>query len=107
MGAGEHVGDETLVARDVYDPGSLAVGQIQIGKPQVDRDAAFLLLFQAVGFLAGQRLNERSLAVIDVAGCTDDVRHAELFPLETVHSGKKGMRRESRFSPKTSDHTCP
>jgi hypothetical protein len=45
------------------------VANRQIGEPYVDRDAPLLLLFQTIGVDPRQSLDERSLAVIDVAGC--------------------------------------
>ena len=49
-----------------------AVRRRQIGEAEVDRDAARLLLLQAVGVDAGQRAHQRGLAVVDVAGGADD-----------------------------------
>ena len=72
VGAGEHVADEALVAGDVDDAGAGAVGQGEVGEAEIDRDAALLLLLEAVGLLAGERADERGLAVIDVAGGADD-----------------------------------
>ena len=46
--------------------------QVQVGEAEVDRDTARLLFRQAIGVGAGQRLDQRALAVIDVAGGGDD-----------------------------------
>ena len=70
--AGEHVADEALVAGDVDDTGAGAVGQREVGEAEVDRNPALLFFFEAVGVLAGERLDERGLAVIDMAGGADD-----------------------------------
>ncbi len=70
--AGQHVADETLVAGDVDHAGARAVGQREIGEAQVDRNPAFLFFLEAVGVLAGERLDKRGLAVIDMAGGADD-----------------------------------
>jgi hypothetical protein len=43
-----------------------------MGETDVDGDAALLLLLEPVGVDAGQRLDEARLAVVDVAGGTDD-----------------------------------
>ena len=45
---------------------------LEVGEAQVDRDAARLLLGQAVGVDAGQRAHQRRLAVVDVARGADD-----------------------------------
>src|SRR2546422_7598749 len=50
---------------------SHGVGERQGCEPQVDRDAAPLLLLPAVGVDPGQRLDERCLAVVDVPGRAD------------------------------------
>ena len=39
-----------------------------MGKAQVDRDSAALLFLQAVGIDAGQRLDQRRLPMVNVAG---------------------------------------
>ncbi len=72
VGAGEHVADEALVAGDVDDAGASAVGQREVGEAEVDRNPALLFFLEAVGVLPGERLDQRSLAVIDVAGGADD-----------------------------------
>ena len=70
--AGQHVADETLVAGDVNHARARTVGQREIGEAQVDRNPAFLFFLEAVGVLAGERLDQRGLAVIDMAGGADD-----------------------------------
>ena len=75
VGAGQHVADEALVAGHVDDARLGAVRQRQVGEPQVDGDAAFLLLLEAVGVLAGKGLDQARLTVVDVAGGSDDVGH--------------------------------
>ena len=48
-----------------------------VREAELDGDAAFLLFLQAIGIDAGERVHERALAVIDVAGgADDDVGHA-------------------------------
>ena len=75
--AGQHVADEPLVAGHVDDAGPFAARQVQVSEAQVDGDAAFFLFFEPVGVLPGQGLEQRGLAVVDVAGRPDDVRHGE------------------------------
>ena len=71
-GAGQHVVHEALVARHVDETEHLAIRQRRIGVTEVDGDAARLLFLEAIGIHAGERLDERRLAVIDVASGADD-----------------------------------
>jgi hypothetical protein len=68
----QHVLEEALVARHVDKADQLAVRQRHIGKTEIDREAARLLLRQPVGVDAGQRANERRLAMVDMSGRRDD-----------------------------------
>src|SRR5207302_10958805 len=68
---GEHVLHEALVAGDVHDLDREPAGLLEEREAEVDRDATRLLLRQAVGVDAGQRLDQRGLAVVDVAGRPD------------------------------------
>src|SRR5438105_2760177 len=70
-GAGEHVLDEALVAGDV-DDAEAEVAEVEGGEADVDGDAAGLLLRQPVAVDAGEGLDERRLAVVDVAGGAQD-----------------------------------
>ena len=70
-GAGEHVLDEALVAGHV-DDAEAEVAEVEGGEADVDGDAAGLLLGQAVAVDAGEGLDERGLAVVDVAGGAED-----------------------------------
>ena len=49
-----------------------AVADCCVREPKLDGDAARLLFLQSIGIDAGERLNQRALAVIDVTGGTDD-----------------------------------
>ena len=71
MCARQHVADKPLMAGNVHDAGAGGVGQREVGEAQIDRDAALLFLLEPIGVLAGQRLDQRGLAVIDMAGGTD------------------------------------
>ena len=73
-GAGDHLPHELLVARDVDDAHRAAARQLEAREAELDGDAALLLLGQAVGVGAGQRLDQRGLAVIDVTGGAEDER---------------------------------
>ena len=59
--SGEHVVDETLVPRHVDEADDLSARRRQVGEAEIDRDAARLLLLQAVGVDAGQRLTSAVL----------------------------------------------
>ena len=72
VGPGQHVADEALVARHVDEGGHDPLPELAVGEAEVDRDAALLLLLQAVGVGAGERAHERALPVVDVAGRPDD-----------------------------------
>jgi hypothetical protein len=41
VGAGKHVFDETLVTGDIDDSRLGAIGQIEVGEPEIDGDPAF------------------------------------------------------------------
>ena len=73
--AGEHVADEALVPRHVDDAGGAPVAEIEVRESEIDRDAALALLLQPVGVDAGERLDQRRLAVVDVAGGAEDGGH--------------------------------
>ena len=70
--AGQHVVHEPLVPGHVDEAEHRAVRRRQVGEAEIDRDAARLLLLQAVGIDAGQRAHQRGLAVVDMAGGADD-----------------------------------
>ncbi len=78
--AGEHVVDEALVTGHVDKAEHRAVRQQMIGIAEIDGDAAPLLLGKPVGIDAGQGFDEGGLAVVDMAGGTDD--HAPMPPAE-------------------------
>jgi hypothetical protein len=63
--ASQHVFHKTLVPRHVHKPDP-HVAEVEIGKTNVDGDAAPFLFGQAISVDAGQRAHEGSLAVIDV-----------------------------------------
>src|SRR5258706_15989933 len=73
--AGEHVLYEAFVAGDVHharlDPPLPLARQRQGREAEIDRDAAALFLFPAVGVDPGERLYGRGLPVVDVPCRTD------------------------------------
>jgi hypothetical protein len=71
-GPGQHVVHEALMARHVDEAELAAVAQVGVGIAEIDGDAARLLLLEAIGIDAGQRFDERGLAVVDVACGADD-----------------------------------
>src|SRR3954468_21102134 len=86
--------DELFVARHIDEAQHRTVGRRQIRKAQLDRDAAGLLFFEAVGVDAGQRPHQRGLAVIDVTRGADD---------HTAISGKGAEARASASANSTGD----
>jgi hypothetical protein len=68
---GQHVAHEALVAGNVNEADLDVlpfVPKLEKGESEVDRDAAALFFFKTVGVGAGERLDERRLAVVDVPG---------------------------------------
>ena len=74
-GTHEHVADEPVVAGDVDEVQLGPVGQREVRVPDVDGHPAATLLRKAIGVDAGERAQERRLAVVDVAGRADDHGH--------------------------------
>ena len=72
VGAGQHVADEPLVARDVDERHHPVRADVHVGEAEVDGDPALLLLLEAVGIRSGERAHQGALAVVDVAGGADD-----------------------------------
>ncbi len=69
---GQHGVHEALMARDIDDTQDFAAFDRQIGEAQIDGNAPRLLLLQPVAVDPGQRLDQRCLAMIDMAGGADD-----------------------------------
>ena len=69
--AGQHVLDESLMARNV-DERQMQALDCRMGETEIDGDASRLFLLEPVRIGAGQRLHERALAVVDVARRSDD-----------------------------------
>ena len=67
-----HGVDKLLVAGNIHKPDNIARRRTCVGKAQVNRDPARLLLRQTIRVDPGQRLDERGLAVVNVPGRTDD-----------------------------------
>ena len=72
--AGDHGPHEPLVPGDVDERQHAAVRELERRVAEVDRDPARPLLGQPVGVLAGERADERRLAVVDVTGGADRQR---------------------------------
>jgi hypothetical protein len=69
--ARQHILDEPLVAGNVYEAYANIL-KIKLGKTQINRDPAPLLLRQTIRIHTRQRTHERSLSMIYVPGCADD-----------------------------------
>ena len=61
-----------LVAGHVDEAEHRPVRRRQIGEAEIDGDAARLFLLQPIAIDAGQRFDQRGLAMIDMAGGADD-----------------------------------
>jgi hypothetical protein len=71
----EHVADQLVVPRDVDEVELDPIVEREMGVADVDGHPAAPLLGEAVGVDAGERPEERGLAVVDVAGRADDDGH--------------------------------
>ena len=76
--AREHVLDEALVARHVDDADLAAAGQGEPGKSQLNSHLPVLLLLEPVRVDARERLDQRRLAMVNVARSAND-EHAPSF----------------------------
>src|SRR5688572_3901027 len=79
VGSRQHVLDKALVAGHVDDAGRCSIGQIEMGKTEIDGYAAFFFFFEPIGVRAGERLDQAGFAVVDMAGGADDERHDSLL----------------------------
>jgi hypothetical protein len=92
MGSGEHVFDEPLVTGHIHES-KLPAAIGPVGKTQINRHAAPLFFGQPVRVGASQCLDKRSLAVVNVTGCTNNdaaFHYRLLIPLGLVKLAKKG-----------------
>ena len=77
-------------------PARVPSGQIQVGEPEIDGDAPLFFFLQPIGVLAGERLDEACLPVVDVPGGADDqTRALDLFR-NRGRPDRKSVRRSSR-----------
>jgi hypothetical protein len=91
--AGEHVLDEPFVSGHVHERERELVGG-PVGEPEVDGDAAGLLLLQPIRVGAGEGEHQRALAVIDVTGgADDDVPRRHVQPRRRRRSFRPGRCR--------------
>ena len=68
---GEHVAHKAFMSGNIDKADQFAVGQRQIGKAQINRNAARLFFGQAIGVHAGERFHQQRFAVIDMARSGD------------------------------------
>ena len=80
---GEHVLDEPHMAGHVDEADHLTAGQGREREAEVDREAARLLLREAIRVRAGERENERRLPVVDVARSGNDPHVRPIQPTAT------------------------
>ena len=78
---GQHVAQEPHVARHVDEGDRLGPGVVsdgRVGEPEVDGQAAAVLLLEAVGVGTGERQDQRRLAMVDVSRRGDDPHDGSL-----------------------------
>ena len=83
---------EALVTGHVDERRSASVALLEVREAEIDGDAAPLLLGQAIAVDAGERLDQRRLAVVDVAGGADGEAHGA--GLSAVVKGEVAARLE-------------
>ena len=110
--AGEHVLDEAHVAGHVDEADLRARRQRREREAEVDGEPARLLLGEPVGVGAGEREDERRLAVVDVAGGRDDcapVRRARAQRAASARRRRRGrrVRRSHTTAPSSTRATTP
>ena len=70
---------EAYVPRDINEAEFMTLGHFGIGEAGLDGQPACFFLFQPVGIDTGETLDEAGLAMVDVAGGTDDQGVSPLF----------------------------
>ena len=103
--AGQHIVHEALVARHVDETQLPAVTQVAVGVAEIDGDAARLFFLEAIGIDAGQRFDQRGLAVIDVARGADD--HASGSSARRAASARCAGLACARASPRNPAASSP
>ena len=86
----DHGAHEALVARHVDDRERQPVAEVEPRVAELDGDAALTLLGQAVRVRPRQRLDERGLAVVDVAGGAERQRRDQ--PASRARRGRRRRR---------------
>ena len=105
---GDHRAHEALVAGHVDHRQPAAGRQRQLRVAELDRDPARALLGQPVGVDAGQRADQRGLAVIDVArGAERQRRGAHRAPAPARARARRGGSTSSSRSVRGSSSTRP
>src|SRR5688572_28951393 len=84
MRTSQHVLDKTFVTGNV-DKTDTEVIELEIGEAEIDGDTASLFLRQAVRIRAREGAHERTLSMIDMAGCPDDERRHSAHNLVNGH----------------------
>jgi hypothetical protein len=97
--AGRHRLHEPLVSGDVHHPGHRAVGKREVGEAELERDSSTLLLGKPVGVDAGESLDQRRLAVVDVPGGADDHARDRARGDVGAGSGARSKRPSSATGP--------
>ena len=102
-GACQHIFDKFFMARHIHNTGLGTIFPIQVGKAQLDGDAALFLFDQAVGVDAGEGFDQQGFAMIHVAGrANDHMVHARASLMAVTIRGKSAshsVRTSKRYRP--------
>jgi hypothetical protein len=71
--ARQHIVQEALVPRHIYDAALGSIVETQMGKAKIERHASPSLLLPPVGIRSSQRFDECRLSMIDVSRRSNDV----------------------------------
>ena len=93
--AGQHIGQKLFVTGDVDKTQHPPVGLRPVGVAEVDSHPARFLFRQAIGVDAGNRLQQRGFAVVNVAGSGNN--HLNNISINRVSSSRQ--RRSSHRRP--------
>ena len=96
--AGQHVAQEPDVAGHVDEADALTARKGGVGEAEIDGQPATAFLLEAVGVGAGQRLDQRRLAVVDVTG-GGDYTHRRSAAATAPSLPGSTVRRSSRVDP--------
>ena len=82
--SGQHVVNETLMARYIHNPGPPSPGKVKGGKTQLNGNAPLLFFLEAVGVPARQGFDQGRLPVVNMAGSTNNNVFQAPPPFSTI-----------------------